>query len=240
MTSFSQWARPAEPSSCRCENKERRGNQGFASVEEEEHEGEGGGSDNGAPHFAPKHPSQAVHVRVHKPAFPLAARQVFARVHARLLPASLLCVRGREGQGVRLGGVYLALDDVIILVDLQVVAGVAGDGAAVPVVEVAPSAAASELCIADQRLLAVDGFARVVHAATGGRAWRGRRRRKKRIEVGDGGMLEGRRGAEERENKKPQLEKHNNNLQTVSLQTDRTTTAVRQSIHQRLLCISNQ
>lgn len=86
----------------------------------------------------------------------------------RLPPASLLCVTGWEGQGVQWGGVYLALDDVIILVDLQVVAGVAGDGAAVPVVEVAPGAAASELCIADQRLLAVDGFARVVHTATGG------------------------------------------------------------------------
>lgn len=81
------------------------------------------------------------------------------------------------GVGVGVGGVYLALDDVIILVDLQVVAGVAGDGAAVPVVEVAPGAAASELCIADERLLAVDGFARVVHAATGGCAWRGQRRK---------------------------------------------------------------
>lgn len=47
MTSFSQGARPAEPSSCRCENKECRGNQGFAGVKEEvedkeeEKEGEG-------------------------------------------------------------------------------------------------------------------------------------------------------------------------------------------------------
>ena len=44
---------------------------------------------------------------------------------------------------------YLALDDVIILVDLQDVAGVAGDGAAVSVVEVAARATALELCIAD-------------------------------------------------------------------------------------------
>lgn len=36
MTSFSQGARPAEPSSCRCENKERGRNQGFAGVKEEE------------------------------------------------------------------------------------------------------------------------------------------------------------------------------------------------------------
>lgn len=93
-------------------------------------------------------------------------------------------MRGREGRGVWWGGVYLALDDVIILVDLQVVAGVAGDGAAVPVIEMAPSAAASELCIADQRLLAVDGFARVVHAATGGRAYRGRRKREKKDRSG--------------------------------------------------------
>lgn len=45
--------------------------------------------------------------------------------------------------------VYLALDDVIILVDLQVVPGVARDGAAVSVVEVASGATAFELCIAD-------------------------------------------------------------------------------------------
>lgn len=93
------------------------------------------------------------------------------------------------------GGVYLALDDVIILVDLQVVAGVAGDGAAVPVVEVAPGAAASELCIADQRLLAVDGFARVVHAATGGArvAWTEEGGKKKEgVEEGDGRVGRGR------------------------------------------------
>lgn len=108
--------------------------------------------------------------------------------YARLLPASMLCVRGREGRRVRWGGIYLALDDVIILVDLQVVAGVAGDGAAVPVVEVAPGAAASELCIADQRLLAVDGFARVVHTAMGGQAWMACWR-KKGIEVGNVGCV---------------------------------------------------
>ncbi len=45
--------------------------------------------------------------------------------------------------------VYLAFDDVIILVDLQDVSGVAGDGAAVSIVEVAARATALELCIAD-------------------------------------------------------------------------------------------
>lgn len=44
---------------------------------------------------------------------------------------------------------YLALDDVIILVDLQDVSRVAVDGAAVPIVEVAARATALELCIAD-------------------------------------------------------------------------------------------
>lgn len=113
-------------------------------------------------------------------------------MHASLLPTFLLWERGREGQGVRWGGVYLALDDVIILVDLQVVAGVAGDGAAVPIVEVAAGVAASELCIADQRLLAVDGFARVVHTATGERGVDDGGG-KKRIEVGDEGDVRGRK-----------------------------------------------
>lgn len=45
--------------------------------------------------------------------------------------------------------VYLALDDVIILVDLQDISRVAGDGAAVAVEEVAARATALELCIAD-------------------------------------------------------------------------------------------
>lgn len=45
--------------------------------------------------------------------------------------------------------VYLALDEVIVLVDLQDVSRVARDGAAVSVVEVASGAAASEICIAD-------------------------------------------------------------------------------------------
>lgn len=123
------------------------------------------------------------------------------------------------------GGVYLALDDVIILVDLQVVARVAGDGAAVPVVEVAPGAAASELCIADQRLLAVDGFARVVHAASGGGA-RG---------VDGGGETEkgrsGRGRRKGREGEKPQLESTTTTLRLFLLQTAETTTAACPSIH---------
>lgn len=44
---------------------------------------------------------------------------------------------------------YLALDDVIILVDLQDVSRVAGDGAAISIEEVAAKATALELCIAD-------------------------------------------------------------------------------------------
>lgn len=50
-----------------------------------------------------------------------------------------------------------------------------------------------------------------------------------------GGALEGEKGGRgtKRENKKSQLENHNNNnLQTISLQTDKTTIAVRLSIHQ--------
>lgn len=168
MTSFSQGARPAEPSSCRCENKERGGNQGFAGVKEEEEDKREGVVTIVHLILHQNTPPKSCTSTCTNPAFPLAARQVLARVHARLLPTFLLWERGREGRGVWWGGVYLALDDVIILVDLQVVAGVAGDGAAVPVVEVAPGVAASELCIADQRLLAVDGFARVVHTATGG------------------------------------------------------------------------
>lgn len=45
--------------------------------------------------------------------------------------------------------VYLALDDVIILVDLQDISRIAGDGAAVSIEEVAARATALELCIAD-------------------------------------------------------------------------------------------
>lgn len=45
--------------------------------------------------------------------------------------------------------IYLTLDDVIVLMDLQDVSRVAGDGAAVPVVEVTTMSAALELCIAD-------------------------------------------------------------------------------------------
>lgn len=45
--------------------------------------------------------------------------------------------------------VYLALDEVIILVDLQDISRVARDGAAVSVVEVASGAAATQICIAD-------------------------------------------------------------------------------------------
>lgn len=45
--------------------------------------------------------------------------------------------------------VYLALDEVIVLVDLQDVSRVARDGAAVSVVEVASGAAATQICIAD-------------------------------------------------------------------------------------------
>lgn len=44
---------------------------------------------------------------------------------------------------------YLALDDVIILVDLQDISRIAGDGAAVSIEEVAARATALELCIAD-------------------------------------------------------------------------------------------
>lgn len=45
--------------------------------------------------------------------------------------------------------IYLAFDDVIILVDLQDISRVAVDGAAVSIVEVAARATALELCIAD-------------------------------------------------------------------------------------------
>lgn len=96
MTSFSQEARPAEPSSCRCENKERGGNQGFA-------ERGRGGVDICAPHFAPKHPLPSrARVRVHEPASPPAARQVFAGVHAPPPPPEL-CVSAGGGARSRGG-----------------------------------------------------------------------------------------------------------------------------------------
>lgn len=45
--------------------------------------------------------------------------------------------------------VYLALDDVIILVNLQDISRIARDGTAVSIEEVAARATALELCIAD-------------------------------------------------------------------------------------------
>lgn len=132
------------------------------------------------------------------------------------------------GGGGRVG-VYLALDDVIILVDLQVVARVAGDGAAVPVVEVAPGAAASELCIADQRLLAVDGFARVVHAASRGArvVWTEEGRKKGRS---GRGRRKGRQG------ERTTIRVNDDTIQTVCPADDRS----RLSTRQRLLYILNQ
>jgi hypothetical protein len=60
---------------------------------------------------------------------------------------------------------YVSLDDVIVSVDLQDVARVTGDGAASSVEEA--QTAALELCIADQRILAVDGLTRVMDTARG-------------------------------------------------------------------------
>lgn len=60
---------------------------------------------------------------------------------------------------------YLALDEVIVPVDLQHVATVACDSASGSVEK---AAATSQLCIADLRLLAVNGLAGVMNT-TGGR-----------------------------------------------------------------------
>lgn len=67
------------------------------------------------------------------------------RLTERVLHFRCLCTR-TDGQQRR---VYLALDEVIVLVDLQDVSRVARDGAAVSVVEVASGAAATQICIAD-------------------------------------------------------------------------------------------
>lgn len=71
---------------------------------------------------------------------------------------------------------HLTLDDVIVLVDLQDISRVAGDGAAVSIVEVVARATAL-LCIADPGFLAVNGLTRIMYTTTRhcvwGQGWEG-------------------------------------------------------------------
>lgn len=53
---------------------------------------------------------------------------------------------------------------------MQDVSRVAGYGAAVPVVEMAAETITLQLCIADYRFLAVDGFTRIMHTTMWERA----------------------------------------------------------------------